>query len=122
MQEIEHATLTYMKTSNLHLKTNPTLADIQQYVKNLEIERGFIDQTVTQNCILLVEEIGELCKVIRKFHAGMSTDINKQYEFDAAGEIADIIIMLSAIANRMNVDMEQALRQKEEINKQRTWQ
>jgi NTP pyrophosphatase (non-canonical NTP hydrolase) len=75
-----------------------------------------------QNCLLLGEEVGELFKVVRKSHADMAIDVDKQYELDAAGEIADIIIMLTAIANRMGVDMEQAFRDKEERNKQRTWQ
>ena len=107
--------------SKLYLKPNPTLADIQQYVKDLEVERGFIDQNVLQNFLLLSEEIGELAKVIRKTHAGMSVDAAKKYEFDAAGEFADILIMLTAVANRLGVDMEQALRDKEKRNKQRVW-
>lgn len=108
--------------SALHLKPNPTLADIQQYVKDMEQERGFAKETVLQNCLLLSEEVGELFKVVRKSHADMAIDIEKEYELDAAGEIADIIIVLTAIANRMGVDMEQAFRDKEERNKLRTWQ
>lgn len=107
--------------SNLHLKANPTLADIQQYVKTMEVERGFADQSAVQSSVLLIEEIGELFKIIRKVHADMGIDINKKYELDAAGEIADIILVLTSVANRLGVDMEQALRDKEEKNKLRTW-
>lgn len=107
--------------SKLFLKENPTLADIQQYVRNLEVERGFTEHGVVDQSLLLVEEIGELCKVIRKYHTNMGIDTAKKYELDAAGEVADVIIMLTAVANRLGVDMEQALRDKEEQNKQRTW-
>lgn len=107
--------------SKLHLKGNPTLANIQQYVRDLEVERGFTEHSVVDQLLLLVEEIGELCKVVRKYHTRMGIDTSKKYELDAAGEVADIIIMLTAVANRLGVDMEQALRDKEEQNKQRTW-
>lgn len=107
--------------SKLFLKENPTLADIQQYVLDLEAERGFTQHSIVDQSLLLVEEIGELCKVVRKQHTGVGIDVNKQYDFDAAGEVADVIILLCAVANRMGVDMEQALRNKEEQNKHRTW-
>jgi NTP pyrophosphatase (non-canonical NTP hydrolase) len=107
--------------SKLFLKENPTLADIQQYVIDMEKERGFSDEGVVEQSLLLVEEVGELCKVIRKHHTTMGVDVNKQYDFDAAGEIADVLIMLNAVANRLGIDIEKALRDKEEQNKKRTW-
>ena len=36
-------------------------------------------------------------------------------------EIADILIYLCSIANRFDIDIEQAFRRKEEHNKKRTW-
>ena len=42
------------------------LQSIQQYVKELEIERGFEKQTIIDKCLLLGEEVGELFKAIRK--------------------------------------------------------
>ena len=108
--------------SNLSLPANASLAQIQQYVKDMEEERGF-DKTSTllHIALLLNEEIGELMKCIRKTDAGMGVDSNKKYDFDTAGEIADIFIVLTAIANRMGVDMEKAFRDKEEVNKKRIW-
>ena len=107
--------------SNLHLKPQPTLGDIQQYVIAMEKERGFADTGVVPQCLLLVEEVGELCKVIRKHHTTMGIDTGKNYDFDTAGEVADVLIMLNAVANRLGIDMEQALRDKEDQNKKRTW-
>ena len=107
--------------SNLHLKPNPTLADIQRYVIDMEKERGFTEQTVLEVWPLLTEEIGELAKCIRKTNTSLHTGSAKHYDFDAAGEFADILIVMCAVANRMGVDLEQALRDKEEENKQRVW-
>lgn len=107
--------------SNLHLKDNPTLADIQQYVTDLEKERDFTKHTALEQCLLLMEEMGELAKCVRKSATTMGTDAAKHYDFDAAGEFADILIVLSAVANRLDVDLEQAFRDKEEQNKKRVW-
>lgn len=107
--------------SKLNLKENPTLADIQQYVADLEKERGFDKNTVLEKYLLLSEEIGELAKCIRKSASTMRVDAAKQYHFDTAGEFGDIIILLCALANRLEVDLEQAFRDKEEVNKRRTW-
>lgn len=108
--------------SNLFLKSNPTLADIQTYVQQMVEERGFQNRTVSQICLLLTEEVGELIKSIRKSHTGMSLDANKIYELNPGEEIADILIVLTAISNMLGIDMEQMLREKEEVNKRRTWQ
>lgn len=103
----------------LHLKQNPTLSDIQQYVRDLEKDRGFTNVTMTQNCLLLGEEVGELFKAIRKSEK-MRIDRNSKIG-TVEEEIADIIIFLCSIANRLDINIEQAFRDKEEINKQRSW-
>lgn len=101
------------------LKSSPTLIDIQKYVAELEHERGFARQGVLEKCLLLGEEIGELFKAIRK-HQNISHDINSK--FGAVGEeIADILIMLCSVANRLDVDIEGSFRAKEEVNKTRKW-
>jgi NTP pyrophosphatase (non-canonical NTP hydrolase) len=105
--------------SELKLKDKPSLADFQLYVKELELDRGFSDQTALEKCLLLGEEMGELFKAVRKAMK-LKMDVNA-----ATGsikeEIADILIYLCAIANRFDIDMEQAFREKEEVNKKREW-
>lgn len=104
----------------LHLKHNPTLKDIQEYVRQLEAERGF-DKTSTnvQVALQLGEEIGELYKAIRKTEK-MRVDGNSTFT-NIEEELADILIYISALANRYSIDLEKAFRDKEEINKQRRW-
>ena len=109
-----------MSDSKLFLDQNPSLKDFQNYVHELEIERGFLDQNVIQKCLLLGEEIGELFKAVRKME---SIGIDKQNSklTTVEEELADIIIYICSIANRYNVNLEKAFRDKEEINKKRIW-
>lgn len=101
------------------LNEKPTLAELQRYVAELEVERGFSDQDVLQKCLLLGEEVGELFKSIRK-HQRMSIDPASKTS-PVADELADLLIMMCSVANRVDVDLESALRQKEVINHQRQW-
>lgn len=99
--------------------TKATLKNLQVYVNELEHERGFIEQDVLQKCLLLGEELGELFKAIRKSE-NIRTDQNST-TFHVGEELADILIYLCAIANRYDIDLEDAFREKEEINKKRIW-
>jgi len=101
------------------LKENPTLVDFQKYVADLEQERGFANQDVLQKCLMLGEEIGELFKAIRK-QQKMSLDQTAKVSA-ASDELADIIVMMCTIANRLDINLEKAFRDKEEINKTRIW-
>jgi NTP pyrophosphatase (non-canonical NTP hydrolase) len=101
------------------LKEKPTLDIFQKYVAELEVERNFMEQSVIEKCLLLGEEVGELFKSIRK-KEGLNIDINSNTS-QISYELADIFIFLCAIANRYNIDLEEAFRTKEEINKKRNW-
>lgn len=95
------------------------LQNLQQYVIKLENERGFINQTILEKCLLLGEEVGELFKAIRNSE-NMLVDINSE-KHEIGDELADILIYVCAIANRCNIDLEAAFRHKEELNKKRKW-
>lgn len=102
-----------------NLKNQPTLKDFQDYVKELEIERGFTSDSVLQKCLMLGEEVGELFKSIRKSEK-IKIDQNSNFK-QIDEELADVIIFLCSIANRYDIDLEKAFREKEEKNKKRTW-
>jgi len=101
------------------LNEKPTMSDYQNYVTELEIERGFTNQSVVDRSLLLGEEMGELFKAIRK-NVKIGTD-PKSFVGSIDEELADIFIHLCSIANRNNIDLERAFREKEEVNKKRTW-
>ena len=104
----------------LNLDNNPTIQAFQKYVQELEQARGFNNQTAAQKGLLLGEELGELFKAMRKHEAQLRVDENSQVH-DVADELADVFIYLCAIANRYNIDLEEAFRAKEEKNKARVW-
>lgn len=101
------------------LKNSPTLSDFQEYVSELEIERGFASQTTIDKCLLLGEEVGELFKEVRKSE-GLLIDSNSRFT-GIGDELTDVFIYLCAIANRNGIDLEKAFREKEEKNKKRVW-
>jgi NTP pyrophosphatase (non-canonical NTP hydrolase) len=105
--------------SNLYLKENPALRDFQQYIREMLDERGFQKETIEQVFMLFLEECGEMAKAARK-SAGIKTDARSE-QFHLSEEIADVFIYLLDICNHFDIDLEKAFREKEEINKKRTW-
>ena len=101
------------------LVENPPLIAYQKYVAELEQERNFKDQSVIEKCLLLGEEVGELFKAVRK-KEGLNIDQNSNTS-QVSYELVDIFIFLCAIANRYDINLENAFRKKEEINKKRQW-
>jgi len=109
-----------MKESKLILKESPTLQDFQKYVADMVAERGFEKESVPEMVMLLLEECGEMAKAIRKTQ-GVHTDKNSE-RFHLDHEIVDVFIYLVDICNHFKIDLEKAFRDKEEINKTRSWE
>ncbi|MBC7471705.1 MAG: pyrophosphohydrolase [candidate division SR1 bacterium] len=101
------------------LKSNPTLSNYQNYISEMIIERGFTENSILQNSLMLGEEVGELFKAIRKAEK-MWIDSNSDIH-NIEEEMADVFIYLCTLANQYNIDLEKAFRNKEEINKKRIW-
>ena len=96
-----------------------SLTDIQKYIWQMNVDRGFSDNTPEQKMLLLTEEFGELAKAIRKtigmgFDAATTTTEVKE-------ELADVQILLLGLASMLDVDMTDAIRIKEDKNRKRTW-
>jgi NTP pyrophosphatase (non-canonical NTP hydrolase) len=101
------------------LKKQPTLKDFQEYIIEIEKERGF-KTDVLSNCLMLGEEVGELFKAIRKQNGFNKLDANSKYGL-VDEELADVFIFILAIANKCGIDLEKAFRNKEEANHKRVW-
>ncbi len=95
------------------------MSDYQTYLKQAVLERGFQDETHQEVFTLLVEEVGELAKAIRKLN-GQKVDKNSK-NHDVAEEAADVLFMLVDLCNRLGINLEQAFQEKEAKNNQRTW-
>jgi NTP pyrophosphatase (non-canonical NTP hydrolase) len=100
--------------------TNLTLPEYQKLIRQLAEERGFMDETITQVFTLLVEEVGELAKAIRKTNGQKVGGHSKQHM--VAEEVADVFWLLVDICNRLDIDLAQAFTDKEVINQNRTWE
>ncbi|MBL8122086.1 RS21-C6 protein [Candidatus Saccharibacteria bacterium] len=106
--------------ADMQLPSNPTLADLQEYVAEMVRQRGFSEESVGERFMLLAEEVGEFAKSARK-HTSLKIDQSKKLEDEAALEAADVLIVLLGICNMLSIDLEKGFREKEAINHGRTW-
>lgn len=83
-------------------------------------ERGFNKETVPEIFMMLLEECGELARSARKTQKHIKTYKGKKRS-PISYEFADVFIYLLQLCNHFNVDLEEAFREKEEINKKRIW-
>jgi len=104
---------------DLQLPDRPTLADFQIYARKMVAQRGFSEDSIEQKFVLLLEEIGELAKAMRRQVGLKVAPDTSRSEVNA--EAADVFIVLLTICNALQVDLEGAFRQKEEHNKKRAW-
>ncbi len=96
-----------------------TLEEYQKLVKKLVKERGFDKETVPEVFTLLVEEVGELAKAIRKANGQKVDKASKHH--DVEEEAADVFWLLIDLCNRLEIDLTKAFTAKEKKNQQRTW-
>ncbi len=102
------------------LNEKSTVAEIQGYIKEMKRVRKFDGTTIEREMMLLVEELGELAKAIRKNTNG-HLDIEKKYDTSVEEELADCFIYLLSIANKSKVDIFRAFKEKERKNCNRVW-
>jgi NTP pyrophosphatase (non-canonical NTP hydrolase) len=101
------------------LPTSDSLKLMQDYVWQINKERGFNTTDPTKKLLMLTEEVGELAKAVRK-NAGLTfTDTTRRTE--AAEEIADVLIVLLSLATMLDVDAYEAFLAKETKNRERVW-
>ena len=104
------------------INANASLVDIQFYVKNVIALRGFEKQSAQSNMLLLLEEIGELSKAIRKLSPEMSIDETMLHRYDTVeSEVADVFIVLLSVCNTLNISLYDTFKEKEASNIERNW-
>ena len=111
----------------IELKADANMREYQSYIYQLEKLHGWLDVDLVHNCFLMGEEMGELFKSIRRhqhyFDSSESAAKTTTQESRAqvAEELVDVFNYLLAIANRLEIDMEQAFRKKNQRNQSRKW-
>ncbi len=101
------------------LPKSDSLSELQNYVQSMNIERGFNTEDPSKKLVLLVEEIGELARAIRKVAGIKFTETT--HTANLKEELGDVQIVLLGLANILKIDMLEAVRDKELKNSKRTW-
>ena len=105
-----------------NLNEENTLQEVQQYIKDVIKIRGFSNQEIEKTMLLLIEEVGELAKSIRKNATNMGIDKSKANHYDTLeSEVADVFIVLCSICNKLDIDLYKSLKEKEQENINRIW-
>ena len=104
------------------LSKESSINEIQNYIKKIMEIRGFNKEKSSEKILLLIEEVGELAKAIRKNENKLGIDKSKEYNYSSIeSEIADVFIVLLSICDVLNIDLFKAFLDKEEENIKRTW-
>lgn len=98
-----------------------SVAVLQHYIHDMVVRRGFDKETPRDVLLLMVEEVGELAKAIRKY-IGLKSDEERKGRYPALeGELADVFIYLLDLANLLEISLFHALHEKEQENEKRSW-
>ena len=103
-------------------KEDTSLVELQNYINNVLEIRGFNNQSIELKLMLLMEEVGELAKSIRKDSTRLPIDRCKINNYSSIEEeIADVLIVLFSIANKLQIDLYDAFLKKKKENIKRKW-
>ena len=110
----------------IELDRDAPMKAYQRYVHDLEKLHGWLDVDLVHNCFLMGEEVGELFKAVRRARRmfeqeGAAPEDAEARRVEVADEIVDVFNYLVAIANRLDIDLEEAFRRKNAANQKRTW-
>lgn len=112
------------ETPKIELAKDAPMSAYQDYVTKLEELHGWLEVDLVHNCFLMGEEVGELFKAVRK-HLRYYEEHDPQGEqaskLHVSEELVDVLNYLLAIANRLEINVEEAFRRKNLINQGRTW-
>ncbi len=98
---------------------NPSLKQLQKYVKDLTKARGWDKNNDLELFLLFSEEVGELARAIRDYR-GLYQEPGKD-KTNLEEEFADVLSYLLDLANYFDIDLEEAMRKKDQKNASRTW-
>ena len=110
--------------THIQLPQDASMKEFQRYIYQLESMHGWLNVDLVNNCFLMGEEVGELFKAVRK-HQRFFIENNPDEESNSrehiGEELVDVFNYLLAIANRLDIDLEEAFRRKNAINQSRSW-
>lgn len=126
MENNTHITNSVLKTHQAPVKASDLspsipLDALQAYICAAIEQRGFNNESPQDLMLLMVEEVGELAKALRKL-VGLKIDQQKAANYTPVEEeVADVFIYLLDLCNVLKIDLFTALKNKELKNEQRFW-
>lgn len=103
----------------MNIPKDDSLRKLQVYIWQMNIERQFNTEDAGKKLVMLMEEVGELAKAVRKTIGLKFTDTTKITE--VREELGDVQIVLLGLASLLDIDMFDAVVEKEKKNRKRTW-
>ncbi len=94
------------------LKKDMTIKDLQEHIKKIDFNPDKKHEVVLK----LFEEVGELSVEMRKEHQDGLSDVRKQ---EIKYELYDVLHYVTHIANIYDIDLEDAIIEKDKINEAR---
>ncbi|MEK8215214.1 MULTISPECIES: MazG nucleotide pyrophosphohydrolase domain-containing protein [unclassified Paenibacillus] len=93
-------------------------AEFQQYVREFSEMKGFDRSTIEQRMLYLMTEVGELSQEVLSvsFHPDAEKKENLGYE------MYDVVWNIFDLANKLDINLEDAFNRKKEINDNRNWE
>jgi NTP pyrophosphatase (non-canonical NTP hydrolase) len=95
----------------------PAVQAFQKYYRRAAVQRGYGSEGPRDTLLLMVEEVGELARAIRK-KEGLKRH-GRAIREDEGLELADVFIYVVHLANVLGVNLSQVVKQKELLNIQK---
>jgi NTP pyrophosphatase (non-canonical NTP hydrolase) len=92
----------------------PALKAFQEYYRRTAIQRGYAKESARDCLLLMVEEIGELARALRRREKLVRHGSFKGS--NEAHELADVFLYVVHMANALGLDLASVVREKEFIN------
>ncbi len=93
---------------------NPLVHAFQKYYSRAAVQRGYAKESARDTLLLMVEEVGELARAIRKREKLQRH--GQAIREDPSLELADVFIYVVHMANVLGINLSDVVRQKELLN------
>ena len=99
-------------SENTMLPANPTVQDWQQAVDDWIKTLGVRYFEPLTNTAVLMEEVGEFARIMARVHGEQSfkkPEEKQEWKVQVADELADVLFVLTCLANQHEIDLAEAL-------------
>lgn len=106
-----------IRSQSIRIVPSPVGQAFQKYYKRAALQRGYANESARDTLLLMVEEVGELARSIRKKEK--LSRHGRAIREDAALELADVFIYVVHMANVLGINLSDVVKRKELHNIER---